>query len=57
MGSVYLLGRDSDVWEEPNQDLVVLRSRRDDGLYSSRVAESLVYTYHRPVGRHLRVPP
>ncbi|MCJ1243035.1 hypothetical protein MMC30_000231 [Trapelia coarctata] len=56
MGSVYLLGRDSDVWEEPSRDLIALRNRQNDGLYSSCVAESLVRTYHRLVGRHFREP-
>ena len=55
MGCGYLLGRDSDIWGEPSPDLIALRSRQNEGLYSSCVAEPMVQTWHRLVGRYLKV--
>ena len=56
MGCVYLLGRDSDLWENPDlKDLVALGPRQRDSLFSSWIANSLIYTYHKLIGWHFRV--
>ncbi|MCJ1246684.1 hypothetical protein MMC30_003893 [Trapelia coarctata] len=57
MGCVYLLGQDSETWEKPDvEDLVALRPRQADGLFSSWVTDSVVHIYHRILGRHFRKP-
>jgi hypothetical protein len=47
MGSVFLLGADSDVWENPDSfDLVALK-RRDENSYVSRMLSDMaVGWYH-----------
>ncbi|MCJ1390413.1 hypothetical protein MMC18_003272 [Xylographa bjoerkii] len=57
MGFVYLLGRDSDIWEKPESiDLVALKPRKSEGLFLSWITDTLVHQYHRLVGKHLRKP-
>jgi len=56
MGCIYLLGEDSVTWDKPDgEDLVALRPRQADGLFSSWVTDSVVHTYHQLLGRHFRV--
>ena len=56
MGCVYLLGQDSETWNKYDlNDLVALRPRQSDGLFSAWVTDSVVHTYHRILGRYFRV--
>ena len=56
MGNVYLLGQDSDIWENPDVlDLIALNARREDDLFSKWVADCLVEWYHQILGRYIRV--
>lgn len=56
MGCVYLLGRDSDIWEKPDlQDLIAIKPQESDGLFSAWIVEKFLRRYHQTVGRHFRV--
>lgn len=56
MGCVYLLGHDSNLWEEPNmKDLVTLAPQQRDSMFSTWIANSLIYTYHKLIGWLFRV--
>ena len=56
MGGVYLLGRDSDVWSNPNQrDLIALNAQEKNDMFSSWVTKSFIYKYHQSVGQYFRV--
>ena len=56
MGNVYLIGRDSDIWSKPNlSDLIVLRARHSDDLFTQWLSDTFVSAYHRVVGRFFRV--
>lgn len=56
MGCVYLLGRDSDVWETPDLlDLIALRPQQSEGLFSAWIADTVVHRYHQTVGRYFKV--
>lgn len=56
MGNFPLLGLDRDAWDEAHEDdLVALRARSRDDVFSSWVAETLVPTFHRWVGKRFKV--
>ena len=56
MGSVYLLGPDSDIWEKPDlSDLITLSSERVDGMVSAWLTNTFIHQYHQILGRYLRV--
>ena len=57
MGSVYLLGRDSKVWSEPDlSDLIALHARHAEDPFTRWFSDTIVYAYHRVVGRFFKVP-
>lgn len=56
MGSVYLLGLDSDIWEKPDlPDLISLGPGRSESIVSAWLTNSFVHQYHQILGRYLRV--
>ena len=56
MGNVYLIGRDSDIWSEPDlSDLIALRAGHSDDLFTQWLSDTFVHTYHRVIGRFFRV--
>lgn len=56
MGSVYLLGRDSKVWSEPDlSDLIALHARHAEDPFTRWLSNTMVHAYHRVVGRFFRV--
>ena len=58
MGNVYLLGRDSDIWSNPDiSDLIALNSRHADDHFTAWVTNNAVHWWHRVAGKHLRVSP
>ena len=55
-GGVYLIGEDRDIWKEPNlQDLFAVLPRGDSSPLYSFMTGQVLYTYHRLIGRHIRV--
>jgi hypothetical protein len=56
MGNVYLLGPDSDIWENPNHlDLIAINSKKSDNSLSRLITVMVVDWFHRLVGWRLRV--
>lgn len=56
MGGVYLLGRDSHVWERPVEgDLITLKPCQANDAFSSWVANKFIRRYHQALGRYFRV--
>lgn len=56
MGCVYLLGRDSDIWEKPDlRDLITLKPQQEEGLFFSWLEARFLHTYHQMIGKHFRV--
>lgn len=56
MGNVYLLGPDSDLWEQPDLfDLISLKRRENHSPVSRILSDFIVRWYHRLLGHHLRV--
>lgn len=56
MGNFPLLGLDRYSWDEAHEDdLVALRARSRDDVFSSWVAETLVPTFHQWVGERFKV--
>lgn len=57
MGNVYLLGADSDAWEDYDPaEQVCLRARPEESLISRFLTNCLVPVYHRFLGRFFRAP-
>jgi type IV secretory pathway ATPase VirB11/archaellum biosynthesis ATPase len=52
-GNVVLIGKDRDIWREPDMDDLVLMS--SDDFLTSRVMPSIIYYYHQILGRHIHV--
>lgn len=56
MGNVCLFGPDSDIWELPDMDdLIVLKRRENDSLLSRVLGDFLIHWYHQYFGRRFRV--
>lgn len=56
MGCFPLLGLDQHSWSRTNVlDLVQLRHREDNDLFSRWVNESLVPLFHQTIGKHFQV--
>ena len=56
MGNVYLLGQDSDIWEQPDlEDMVALKARSVEDSASRFLTDRLVHWYHHLVGWRFRV--
>ena len=56
MGNVYLLGRDSNIWSEPNSsDLIALHARQTDDPFTRWLSDTIVHAYHRVIGKFFRV--
>ncbi|KAI0529930.1 hypothetical protein GGR58DRAFT_525637 [Xylaria digitata] len=56
MGNIYLLGADSDVWENFDAaELVCLKPNKTDSLITRFFTNKLVTLYHRLVGHYFRV--
>lgn len=56
MGNVYLLGLDSDIWEDPNLlDLVSINPKKSDNWVSKAVTIAVADWYHRFIGRKFKV--
>jgi hypothetical protein len=56
MGNVYLLGPDSDIWENPNHlDLFSIDPKKSDNSLSRLITIVVVDWFHRLVGWRLRV--
>lgn len=56
MSGSYLLGRDSHVWEEPVEgDLIALKPRHTNDVFSSWVATKFIRSYHQTVGRYFKI--
>jgi hypothetical protein len=56
MGNVYLLGPDSDIWDNPDHsDLIVLKRRNNHSLVSRVLSDFLIRWYHHLLGWRLRV--
>lgn len=58
MGNIYLLGADSDTWEnfDPGE-MVCLKPNKTNSLIARHCTNSLVKWYHRLVGHRFRVQP
>lgn len=54
----YLLGQDSDIWEDPDlrSDLVALDATKDEDSMTVWIAAHLVAPFHKLVGKHLVRP-
>lgn len=56
MGNIYLLGADSDIWDNFNaSELVCFKPNRTANLITRFLTNKLVTSYHYLVGRHFRV--
>ena len=56
MGDVYLIGRDSDTWSNPDmRDLVALRGSHVDDPCTKWITDRAVRWWHRIAGKYLRV--
>ena len=56
MGNVYLLGRDSEIWSNPDKaDLIALSARTAEDAFTTWIADRAVHWWHRCVGRFLKV--
>lgn len=56
MGGVYLLGRDSDIWEDPvPTDLIALKNGKQNDLFYFWMNTKFIRVYHRVIGRFFRV--
>ena len=56
MGNVYLLGQDSDIWEQPDiLDLIALNARQSQDPLTTWMADDVVHWYHKVLGRLFRV--
>ncbi|KAI1357465.1 hypothetical protein F5Y08DRAFT_333857 [Xylaria arbuscula] len=57
MGDIYLLGADSDTWENLDaSEFVCFRPNRTDNLVTRFLTNKLVASYHYLVGHHFRRP-
>ncbi|KAI1173336.1 hypothetical protein F4777DRAFT_600714 [Nemania sp. FL0916] len=57
MGNIYLLGPDSDVWENFDaSELVCLKPNRTDSLVTRFLTNKLVTMFHRIIGHHFKKP-
>jgi len=55
-GKVYLLGLDSDIWENPNKpDLVALRTRDTGDTFTRIVTDVLLQRYHHLIEHYFTV--
>ena len=56
MGNVYLLGQDSDIWENPaREDLVTLKARKIEDTVSRFVTDRAIHWYHQALGWSFKV--
>ncbi|KAI0435712.1 hypothetical protein F4803DRAFT_567435 [Xylaria telfairii] len=56
MGNVYLLGVDSDVWENPDaSELICLKPNKTDSLITRFFTNKLITLYHHIIGHHFKV--
>jgi hypothetical protein len=56
MGNFPILGPDQHVWEERNEkDLVAVRRRRGDDLFSRWLIDSWVPYFHKVLGNKFKV--
>lgn len=58
MGNVYLLGADSNIWEDADPvELVCLRPRKADSAFARLFTDRVCRWYHHLIGYLFRVSP
>jgi hypothetical protein len=56
MGNISLVGNDSKIWAQPDLlDLVSLKRRSAEDIFTSWVHDTALLWYHRSIGRFWRV--
>jgi len=56
MRDVYLLGPDSDVWDNPDHlDLLCIDAKKRDNALSRLITTIIIDWFHRTIGWRLRV--
>ena len=48
LGAIYLIGKDSDIWNEPDRlDLAVLKARRNESIFTALLSDKFIHSLHR----------
>jgi hypothetical protein len=48
LGAVYLIGKDSDIWNEPDRlDLAVLKARRNESIFTALLSDKFIHSLHQ----------
>jgi hypothetical protein len=56
MGNVYLLGQDSDIWENPaSEDMITLKARNIEDSVSRFLTNRVIHWYHQTLGWRVKV--
>jgi hypothetical protein len=56
MGNVYLLGQDSDIWENPaSEDMITLKARNIEDTVSRFLTNRVIHWYHQALGWRVKV--
>ena len=55
MGNVFLLGKDSHIWSEDEDDLIALRQREGEEPFHTLMSDTILQWFHLLIGHRFRV--